>query len=244
MGAPGGRQRARAWVAVLAILCAGCGSTSSLPPGAASTASVQVAAATARGTPGPTIAAPEPAGSSPAAATPGSSSAPAATPAPSPTVAPLPSPGRAHVFACASLASAAQVTRATGVQQFLLDASNLPFGGKTVKLPKGETQCKYIGQGTKGGQAIVVVVDLTILTDGARSTFDKTWYANRASSIVTTVGGVGDDAAWMAAQDTLVGIAGPTAFVITLEPTPFTFYTPSGARAAAVSIARTVLPHL
>ncbi len=238
MGAPGGRRRVIVWVAVMAILGAGCGSTATSPPASVAAPAAAVAGITAAPTPGsPAVTAAPRSAPSPA---PSASAAPSAAP----TVAPLPPPGRARAFGCLTLASNAQVSAATHIRVYLVDLTNLPSGVTLPKLAAGETKCTYIGFEKRGGQEVYLTVDVTVLTDGARSNFDQTWRANRGTSLVTTVSGVGDDAAWLASQDTLAGIKGATAFVITLEPTPFTMYTPAAARAAATAVARAVAAHL
>jgi hypothetical protein len=113
------------------------------------------------------------------------------------------------------------------------------------KLPKGETECKYIGNEPGPGKTfLILTTDVYVLTGGARATFDATWAQYRGSPLVSTVDGIGDDAAWFAPQDTLVGITGRTAFEIALEPSPQTMFTPASARATSASLARIVVSHL
>jgi hypothetical protein len=243
------RERRRPLVAlaaaITAIAVAACGGTtavgSTLAGSAGESATPETAALTVA-TPAPLSgASPSP---NPGTIASPAASSPAATPAPpaSPTLAPLPTPGPARTFSCASLASNGQVSKATGVQVRLFDLSQVP-GVTLPRLPKGETECKFLGGGTGPGK-VILTVDVTILTDGARATFDKTWRSFRGTPLVSTVPGLADDAAWFDLQDTLVGLTGATAFVITLEPLPADYFKSAAARTAAVAIARAVLAHI
>jgi len=238
---------------ILALLLAACGSTATpVPSGATGQASVPASAGpgtsappSESGTPGePASAAPTEAasagpseGSTPSA--PASASAPASPPAGG-SVAPLPAPGPAHRFSCASLLSGRQVSSITRIPSVLF----VPAGAES-KLPKGETECKYTGSKRGPGRTfLILTTDVTILTGGARATFDATWAQVRGTPFVSTVDGIGDDAAWDASHDTLVGIAGRTAFVVTLEPSPRSIFTPASALAATSSLARILVAHL
>lgn len=242
------RERRRPLVAlaaaIIAFAVAACGGTTaagSTQPGSVGGSATPETAALTVATPAPLpVASPSPYPGAIASA----ASAPSASPAPaaSPTLAPLPTPGPARTFSCASLASNSQVSKATGVQVRLFDLSQVP-GVTPPRLPKGETECKFLGGGTGPGK-VILTVDVTILTDGARATFDKTWRSYRGTPLVSTVPGLADDAAWFDLQDTLVGLTGATAFVITLEPLPADFFKANAARSAAIAVARMVLAHI
>lgn len=164
-----------------------------------------------------------------------------ASPAASGSVAPLPPPGAAHGFGCASLLSNKQVTAATHMTSVLYTGPP----GQAPKPPKGETICKYFGNQPGPNKTFdILTTEVYVLTDGARATFDATWAQYRGSPLVDTVDGVGDDAAWLAPQLTLVGIRHATAFVVTLEPLPASIFTPESARATAAALARIVASHL
>jgi hypothetical protein len=155
-------------------------------------------------------------------------------------LAPLPAPGTAHVYGCASLLSGQQVSSATRIPSILFVPP-----GILPKLPKGETECKYVGEKRVTAKAFdILTTDLYVLTDGARGPFDTEWNQNRDSSMVVTVDGVGDDAAWSAQGSSLFGIKGATAFEVTLEPSPLTIFSPAVARATAIALARIVVAHL
>ena len=247
-----GRTRGSAGL-ILAILLAACGSNATpVPSGAAGLATAPTSsgpgtseAPVESGTPGePSDATPTEAasagpseGSTPSA--PASASAPASPPADG-SVPSLPAPGPAHRFGCASLLSGRQVSSITRIPSVLF----VPAGAES-KLPKGETECKYTGSKRGPGRTfLILTTDVTILTGGARATFDATWAQVRGTPFVSTVDGIGDDAAWDASHDTLVGIAGRTAFVVTLEPSPRSIFTPASALAATTSLARILVAHL
>lgn len=114
-----------------------------------------------------------------------------------------------------------------------------------AKLPKGETLCKYTGTKFGPGKSFAILTtDVTVLTGAARATFDATWAMYRGSPLIATVHGIGDDAAWLGSQDTLVGIVGATAFVVTLEPSPASIFTPASALAATSSLGKILVSHL
>jgi hypothetical protein len=114
-----------------------------------------------------------------------------------------------------------------------------------ANLPNGETLCKYTGTKFGPGKSFAILTtDVTVLTGAARATFDATWAMYRGSPLVSTVPGVGDDAAWLASQDTLVGIVGRTAFVVTLEPSPMSIFTPASALATTASLGKIIVSHL
>lgn len=244
---PRDRRAAGAAATVIALILAACAAAGT--PGPQSTAAQASAApiATATGSASSAIGAGSPdLGSTAPSATAssvggsggGSSSPPASPP---PLLPPLPPPGAAHVFGCASLLTGKQVSSATRIPSvlFLVPASMAP------KLPKGETECKYVGQKPAPGRTYdILTTDLYVLTDGARTAFDAQWNEHRDSSLVVTVAGVGDDAAWSAQQFSLFGIKGATAFEVTLEPSPLTLFTPAEARATAIALARIVVAHL
>ena len=250
----GGRTRGSAGL-ILAILLAACGSTATPTPtgatgqatGPASSGPGASVSPAESGTPAePSSAAPTEAASTGPSEGP-TPSAPASAPAsasPSPpaagSVGPLPAPGPAHRFGCASLLSGRQVSSITHIPSVLF----VPAGAES-KLPKGETECKYTGSKRGPGRTfLILTTDVTILTGGARATFDATWAQVRGTSFVSTVDGVGDDAAWDASQDTLVGIAGRTAFEVTLEPSPRSIFTSASALSATTSLARILVAHL
>jgi hypothetical protein len=152
-----------------------------------------------------------------------------------------PAPGAAHRFGCHALLSDRQVSASTTVTSVLFV---LPPGVKGPTPAKGETVCKWIGQKADKKAFDVLTTDVYVLTDGARSQFDATWAQYRESSFVVSVGGIGDDAAYLAQADSLFGFKGAVAFEVTLEPYPLSMYTPAAAKAAALAIARIVVAHL
>lgn len=189
-----------------------------------------------------------PSGSGSAEPSGGTSSSPGAsgdasasiTASPAPSIFPPPPAGAAHVFACHSLISDAQVSSLSHIRSTLF----LAPPGVAAKIPKGETECKWLGAKTVKSSFDVLTTDVYVLTGPARATFDATWKQYRGSSSVVTVDGIGDDAAWEAAQFTLIGFKGTTAFDITLEPSPLTLYTPAQAQAIATAMAKIVVSHL
>jgi hypothetical protein len=228
---------------LLANVLTGCGATATAAPSGDAGPTIAALSSPSGGSASASVAAqaspPEASASLPVSSSPPASSAPASPPA-NGTVPPLPPPGAAHRFGCASLISAKQVTSITHIPAVLFAPAKA-----LANLPKGETQCKYTGTKFGPGKSFAILTtDVTVLTGAARATFDATWATYRDSPFISTVPGVGDDAAWLASQDTLVGIVGRTAFVVTLEPSPLSIFTPASALATASSLAKILVPHL
>lgn len=244
------RARERGMAAVrtlfLATFLAACGSTATPAPSGDAGPTNALPSSGSAAAPSPTVtpsatasSAASSSASAPAPSSQPASLAPASPPA-SGSVPPLPPAGAAHRFGCASLIAAKQVSSITHIPSVLF----IPPGA-AAKVPKGETLCKYVGSKPGPGKTfLILTTDVYVLTGGARASFDATWAQLRGSALVSTVDGVGDDAAWEAAQDTLVGIAGKTAFIVTLEPSPLSIFTSASGRAAAAALARILVSHL
>jgi hypothetical protein len=113
----------------------------------------------------------------------------------------------------------------------------------SVKLPKGETACRWVG--SKNGTLESLITDVYLFTDSARRTgFDQAWDQARSSSFGTVVPHLGSGAAWVGAALSLYVADGSLGLQVTLEPFPLTLYPDKKAESIVTAIAKLVVARL
>jgi hypothetical protein len=155
----------------------------------------------------------------------------------------VPPPSPAKTFACASLVPARQIASLTGLPAAYVDLAKIA-GVKAPKLPKGETECKAIGNRPSVANMAILTTTVTVFTGPSRSVVDDHWPAFVASGLATPVSGLGDVAMFYAPTNSLVGYQGGAAFQITLEPFPLTLFSRARVLAIDSALAKTLLAHL
>jgi hypothetical protein len=240
----------------LAILTAGlalaaCGaSQTSLTPAPGSIASsampspatsAPLAASGAPTSPGVASAA---ASSTPAASAASAAPSQVAPATPSPTVSAgfsAPPAAATRTYTCTALISVMTLYEKTGVYATYVDLAK--YGGtKPPPLAKGETKCYLLGSTMKGGKSYFLSEALSVFTGPSRSVVDPLF--EQALTSGQTVGGVGDQAIFSAANQTLIWYRGGTGFEIQLQAFPTALYSTAKALAVETAIAKAMLAHL